>query len=683
MYIGVGKSDSTGPIGEINMLGYASLTQSANGIHLRLNARAFIFASSIQKRQRVVYVSLDTGFTSNRSREMALTILRKMLGEEDASLYTLENLLVSATHTHSGPGGTPDDFMYQITSLGVVEGEREAIALGIAQAVYRAHLDLEKNGAGTDWKVVRGELEGAGVNRSKKAYLNNPEAERAGYGKDVDTGMDLVAVRDQESKRLRGVVSWFAVHGVSMNNTNELVSGDNKGFASYLFELEQARGGDKGFVAAFGQSNAGDVSPNIDGPRCENTGEVCDGSKDSCGGKPRLCVAHGPGFYQGLTDAYSTEVIGRRQFLKAKALASEQETTADSLVSTGPVLFAHAYVHMPSVPITLPDGTQTTPCTPAMGYAFSAGTTDGVATPISWQGDNSTTGTNKLLNIVRDFLAKPSPTLQDCHAPKPILLNTGETKFPYDWQPSTVPLQLFTIGRKFAILAQPSEITTMAGRRLRDSTLTTLVHQNILDPDARIVLAAYANTYTSYVTTREEYQIQRYEGASTIYGPHTLLAYQTLFTQLAQSLADPTKKPLEAPPVTQRKEEWSLLPDVVLDTPHPAGKKFGDCISTRFRWTPEGPLNGDEAETFLVVEKNNSLKGWEVFLTDAEWDTKFEWRRVGVAGSECVVSWDVGRTFEVQRDGGGGEYRLKVFGRAKGLGGVVRGYEGVSEVFVV
>lgn len=31
--------------------------------------------------------------------------------------------------------------------------------------------------------------------------------------------------------------------------------------------------------------------------------------------------------------------------------------------------------------------------------------------------------------------------------------------------------------------------------------------------------AGPANTYSHYVTTREEYGVQRYEGASTIYGP--------------------------------------------------------------------------------------------------------------------------------------------------------------------
>lgn len=33
-----------------------------------------------------------------------------------------------------------------------------------------------------------------------------------------------------------GVINWFAVHPTSMNNTNRLVSSDNVGYASILFE---------------------------------------------------------------------------------------------------------------------------------------------------------------------------------------------------------------------------------------------------------------------------------------------------------------------------------------------------------------------------------------------------------------------------------------------------------------
>lgn len=36
--------------------------------------------------------------------------------------------------------------------------------------------------------------------------------------------------------------SWFAVHCTSMNNTNTLISGDNKGHASYLMEQAMNKG---------------------------------------------------------------------------------------------------------------------------------------------------------------------------------------------------------------------------------------------------------------------------------------------------------------------------------------------------------------------------------------------------------------------------------------------------------
>lgn len=43
--------------------------------------------------------------------------------------------------------------------------------------------------------------------------------------------------------------------------------------------------------------------------------------------------------------------------------------------------------------------------------------------------------------------------------------------------------------------------------------------------DVRVVIAGLTNTYSSYISTIEEYGVQRYEGASTIFGPHTLDAY--------------------------------------------------------------------------------------------------------------------------------------------------------------
>ena len=63
-----------------------------------------------------------------------------------------------------------------------------------------------------------------------------------------------------------GVLNWFAVHPTSMNNTNHLISGDNKGAASQMFEREMNSNyvtGKGPFVAAFASTNLGDISPNI------------------------------------------------------------------------------------------------------------------------------------------------------------------------------------------------------------------------------------------------------------------------------------------------------------------------------------------------------------------------------------------------------------------------------------
>jgi len=42
--------------------------------------------------------------------------------------------------------------------------------------------------------------------------------------------------------------------------------------------------------------------------------------------------------------------------------------------------------------------------------------------------------------------------------------------------------------------------------------------------------------YASYVTTPEEYLVQRYEGASTIFGPNTLPIYTVIYEGLLQAI---------------------------------------------------------------------------------------------------------------------------------------------------
>merc|ERR1712151_470263 len=47
-----------------------------------------------------------------------------------------------------------------------------------------------------------------------------------------------------------------------------------------------------------------------------------------------------------------------------------------------------------------------------------------------------------------------------------------------------------------------------------------------------VAFATYANDYSGYVTTEMEYMVQRYEGASTLYGPKTNEVYAREFASL-------------------------------------------------------------------------------------------------------------------------------------------------------
>lgn len=58
-----------------------------------------------------------------------------------------------------------------------------------------------------------------------------------------------------------------------------------------------------------------------------------------------------------------------------------------------------------------------------------------------------------------------------------------------------------------------AEFSTMAGRRLREAVRTVLTNSGNEEfkNDIHIVIAGLANSYSQYVTTYQEYQIQRYE----------------------------------------------------------------------------------------------------------------------------------------------------------------------------
>lgn len=669
--LGVGIWDVTGPAAEIGMMGYAMPNQKTAGIHFRLRARAFIFDDS---KTRIVYVSSDTCMIFFAVKDKVVARLREEFGD----LYTHENVMLSGIHTHSGPAGFSYNVLYLVTSFGFHKDNFDVIVEGIFQAIRMAHYDMTTGGS-VLWN--NGTLLEANINRSPTAYLHNTAEERAKYDYDVDKVMTVLKLLDQSGKEL-GLLNWFAVHGTAMNNTNMLISGDNKGYASYLVEKRKngpaALPGFGPFVAAFAQTNEGDVSPNTRGARCPD-GSPCDSPTSTCGGKNEGCKASGPG-----KDMFeSTQIIGTKQADAAMALFDAAKTPLD-----GPVSFVHSFVDFTQVKVSA-EFTSThkpeTTCQGALGDSFAAGTTDGPGMFDFTQGTNSTSK-NPFWNFIAHFLSAPSAEQVKCQHPKPILLNIGGISLPAPWCASIIPIQLFRVGQLF-IIGVPGEFTTMSGRRLRDTVRAALVKNGLANENAVVVISGLSNEYTHYVTTFEEYQAQRYEGASTIFGPHTLAAYQQEFTRLVEAMAAGIKPNTTAAPQDLSSKTFNLQPGVVFDTAPSSGfgsvhvdadatPAKGSLISVEF-WGANPRNNMMNQKSFCTVEKKADNGQWVPVFTDGDWDTKFTWKREGISRSYCTCQWQTYPTTEP------GVYRISHAGFYKSALSGIKPYSGVSRPFTL
>src|SRR5690606_2795525 len=76
-------------------------------------------------------------------------------------------------------------------------------------------------------------------------------------------------LRIERDGRTVGVINWFPTHNTSMSGDNRLISADNKGYAAYHWEREVSgvdylADDDPAIVTAFAQTNAGDMTPNLD-----------------------------------------------------------------------------------------------------------------------------------------------------------------------------------------------------------------------------------------------------------------------------------------------------------------------------------------------------------------------------------------------------------------------------------
>lgn len=139
-------------------MGYANIAQVGRGIHLRQFARAFVVEDGTSKR--VAFVSVDAGmmgygvkrevrklnmiclvqhvnhlqrneYNNNCLTFHLITKVMTRLKARYGDIYHNDNVVISGTHTHGGPGGFLMHLLYDISILGFVPQTFEALVNGI------------------------------------------------------------------------------------------------------------------------------------------------------------------------------------------------------------------------------------------------------------------------------------------------------------------------------------------------------------------------------------------------------------------------------------------------------------------------------------------------------------------------------------------------------------------------
>jgi neutral ceramidase len=596
--IGVGKHDVTGPCAGVGFMGMSSLSQKGEGIHSRLFSRAFVI-EEVPQGKSVVIVCADLCMCSQAVHQAVLKkVAEHFRNTPYEGIYSKKNVLLSASHTHSGPGGYSYFMAYNASITGFKGLNFDYIVKGIFASIVKAH----ENKVPGKILLARGDVEDCGGNRSIKAYNNNPEEERNLYGSPVDKEMTLLKFVDHNGKTI-GSINWFALHATNMGAKNRLISGDNKGYAEELFEK------DKGVISAFANSCCGDNSPNMK-----------------------------YGLPDGIHDFERTVEFGTKQYEKAAELF---DNAVDEL--TGSIDYRQTYVDMSHCVIDGEDGKRTWPA--AMGLGMSKGSTEDSKGPGFWNEGVRRSEIGEIPRLVDTILGVLSIVygiqwplyLEDDYiegqGEKPILFpwglarDNGIAPAPY-----ILPLQIIKLGN-LALISHPGEITAMAGRRLRKTVLDILGGVGV----KHAVVAAYAGAFSSYTTSEEEYEIQCYEGASTLYGPWTLRAYQQENARLAQALKNDEPVP-PGPEPPDYSGKFRSRDTGVRPRKKPLGADFGEVeiqpLKTYKRgeevvagfWGGHPNNNFAAGESLLVIEKQEG-SDWQRIYTDREFCTVFHCKK--------------------------------------------------------
>ena len=515
---GVGKADLTPKTGYY-LGGWTRADRIAGGQHTRLHSRALVLKRGTEK---IAIVSIDLFMVPGG--------MVKQIGDRLASRgFSEGNILITASHTHSGPGGyanfpTLNSAAPSLQTIGDPTSFSEFfdpkpadpelyrfVLEQIERSIVRADEDLAPAAAG--WGSSR--IVGLTRNRSLEAHLanhglikepgeGNEEDDPGGYEHTIDPAVDVLRV-DKIVRRGRKTVrvpigGWsnFANHGTVTKSSFQFYNGDHNASAMRIFELRVRRAGrvpaSQEVLNVFGNSNEGDMSAGLtrDGPA-------------------------------------ASDYVGR---IEASAMVRAWER-AGSALQRKPVL----------------DSRWTRVC--LCGQEVEGGR----VAERSEVGIPFLTGSEEERGPLFDLTGVP---FEGRRSEVDRGAQGHKLGGPLGDIPNRAPILSVRIGKRL-VATIPGEGTKEAGERIRQAVTGAISGSGV----ERVVIAGLVNEFVLYFTTPEEYERQHYEGGSTHFGRFSL----NLMTQELARLAGTLVRGEPAPPAAEFDPTNGVQPN---------GPRYGD-----------------------------------------------------------------------------------------------------------
>lgn len=490
---GAGRADITPPTGYF-LMGWVRSDARAEGQLTRLFARSLVLQRG---KRKVALVAADLAFVP---AGLVADVAERLRGRG----FGRDNIVISASHTHSGPAGFGNYTAYNFVAptsttptefdLGQEPDEQlyTFLVKQAAKAIRRANRDRGPAAAG--WGDTK--LFGVTENRSIEAHLANHGVERE-FG-DGSPGLDPEGARhtiDPDVDVLRidklvggrrvpiGIWSTFANHGTVVKPDFTYYNGDHHAAAARIAEARIRRAGDvprrQEIVNAYGNSDQGDMTAGLK--------------------------------FSGPAGAFEVGMREARAFVRAWREAGRRMSRRVQMRTRWTVeCFCGRETEVGPVDDQA-----------VVGLPFLTGSEENRGplhdeTGVPFEGRRLPSGSGPQgakIQVVPDLGAS---------------------------FPEATPLTTVRVADR-AIVTVPGEMTAGMGRRLKGAA-----HRAVRGSGIRqVVISGLANDYLQYFTSPEEFDRQHYEGGSTLFGRASGIFIQERLIELLQRLiaAEPAPAP--------------------------------------------------------------------------------------------------------------------------------------------